>query len=224
MNTKLNDKGFSLVELLVAMAIAAIVSTLIISMMISSTSMFKNENEQIDLQNELKIVQNQLTEKFMEAKAINVVNSGDDVRIYTGEIDINTNKLLVESEAGKHTECVITYTDGKLYLTGKYMDSIPDGYLLSENVLDFDIDIATVPGEEEMIVKNEDNSYSTVTRYFYDNPISIKLTLKIGTEKENKTDELVLKIRNKIDDYRIYSVSSFNGTLAGVTPTELDLR
>ncbi|MBP3339604.1 MAG: prepilin-type N-terminal cleavage/methylation domain-containing protein [Lachnospiraceae bacterium] len=224
MNTKLNDKGFSLVELLVAMAIAAIVSTLIISMMISSTSMFKNENEQIDLQNELQIVQNQLTEKFMEAKAINVVKCGDDVRIYTGEIDINTNKLLVESEAGKHTECVITYTDGKLYLTGKYMDSIPDGYLLSENVLDFDIDIATVPGEEEMIVKNEDNSYSTVTRYFYDNPISIKLTLKIGTEKENKTDELVLKIRNKIDDYRIYSVSSFNGTLAGVKPTELDLR
>ncbi len=223
MNTKLNNKGMSLIELLVVMAIASIVSLLIITMMSEGTSMFSKESKKIDLQNEIQVVQNQLTEKFMEAKAINVVKCGDSVRIYTGKVNTTTNGLEVEGESG-YTDSIITYQDGNLYVTGTYMQDIPDGYLLSGNVMAFKVDIATDAESETELVINEDGSSSMATTYYYDNPISIKLTMTIGTEHNNKDVDMTIKLRNKIDEYNIYEVSDFYTYLSGVTPTTLDIR
>ncbi len=224
MDTKLNNKGMSLVELLIAITIASVVSMLIIVMMTEGTSMFRKESSNIDLQNEVQVVKNHLTDTFMEAKEIHLVKSGDEIRIYTGAVDTTTNALKAEGSGESYTDSILTYTDNKLYITGTYMETIPDGYLLSENILEFDIDIATTPLSEETLVLNEDGSHNVVTKNYYEGPISIKLTLTVGTEDKNKEMELPIKIRNDIDVYNIYEVGSLDSYLSGVTPTVLDIR
>ena len=51
---KLNNKGLSLVEVLVALAIASIVATLIMSLVTSGSRFYRKQSNSIDLQNELK--------------------------------------------------------------------------------------------------------------------------------------------------------------------------
>lgn len=55
-NSKLNNQGFSLVELLVALAISGIVIVMISLLIVNSSNLFNNENKNIDLQNEFQVV------------------------------------------------------------------------------------------------------------------------------------------------------------------------
>lgn len=224
MKVKLNNKGVTLVELIIAVAIAAVVSTLIVTMIVSSSNMFSRESKVIDGQNEMQIVQNQITDRLREAKEINVVKCGDAIRIYTGEVDLDTNKLVAEGSSGKYTDCIITYIDKKLYVTSSYMTNIPEGYLLADDVSQFEIAIATDGEAYTEYETDASNNPYEVTRYYYDNPISVTIKMDVGTGDAKKNADLTVKLRNEIDVYRTYNVATFNALLKGVTPTELDLR
>ncbi len=232
MDLKLNNKGLSLVELIIAVAIAAVVSTLIITMIVSSSNMFSRESKVIDGQNEKQIVQNQITDRLREAKEIHIVKCGDAVRIYTGAIDKSTNKLLAESETGKYTDCIITYIDNKLYVTNKYMENIPEGYLLSDKVTQFEVALLTEAEEytEQVTdvsgnpVKDLEGNIQYVTKSYYDNPITVSIKMDIGSGDDKKDADISVRMRNEIDVYATYSVSRINDALSGATATELDLR
>lgn len=224
MKTKLNNKGMSLVELLIAIAIAAVVSTLIVTMMTSGTSMFGKESQNIDLQNELQIVQNQISDRLKEAKAINIVKSGDNIRIYTGDVNKVNNKLVTEGSGEKYTDCIITYKDNKLYVTNSYMEDIPEGYLLSDEVLDFDIDIGTIPTEYTTNETDAGGNVSEITKEYYANPITVHVKIKLGTERKNKEITMKVKIRNEIETFNIYNVTSFDSYLTGIEPLVLEIR
>lgn len=215
MNTKLNNEGLTLVELIVAVAIAAIVSLLIATMMVNGTSMFGRESRTIDLQNDLQVIQNQLTEKLMEAKSITVVRSGDDVRIYTGPVNYESNKLIAETGGGKYTDCIITYKDKKLYITSTYMEDIPEGYLLSNYVTDFDLKIATEQESEVKEIVHSNGTTEEKTVYYYEGPISVELQMKIGNgiDDNEKNANVKVKIRNEIETYDEYSVGGINDKL-----------
>ncbi len=223
MNIKLDNKGMSLMELLIAVAIASVVSLLIVTMMTSSSTMFRRESEVIDVQNDLQVVQNQVRDALMEAKEISIVKSGDSVRIYTGAVDTATNKLTSEGNTG--TECIITYKDDVLYLSNSYMTDIPKGYILSENVTDFDISIAGTPIEyTEEITDSNGNYVGSVDKEYYDNPISVDVTLKVGTGSNAKNADMTVKLRNKVKNFYVYNPEEFNAYLSGVTATEYELR
>lgn len=86
-NSKLNNQGFSLVELLVALAISGIVIVMISLLIVNSSNLFNNENKNIDLQNEFQVVDGFLSETLMEAKTIDIVDNADGsqtLTLYTG--------------------------------------------------------------------------------------------------------------------------------------------
>lgn len=86
-NSKLNNQGFSLVELLVALAISGIVIVMISLLIVNSSNLFNNENKNIDLQNEFQVVDGFLSETLMEAKTIDIVDNDDGdqtLTLYTG--------------------------------------------------------------------------------------------------------------------------------------------
>jgi len=223
MNIKLDNRGMSLMELLIAVAIASVVSLLIVTMMTSSSTMFRRESKVIDVQNDLQVVQNQVRDALMEAKEITIVKTGDYIRIYTGAVDTTTNKLTSEGTAG--TESIITYKDNVLYLTSSYMTDIPKGYILSEDVTDFDISISGSPiGYTEEITDSNGNITGTQDKEYYDNPISVKVTLKIGTGDNEKNADMTVQLRNKVERFYVYNPGNFNQYLSGVTPTEYELR
>lgn len=86
-NSKLNNQGFSLVELLVALAISGIVIVMISLLIVNSSNLFNNENKNIDLQNEFQVVDGFLSETLMEAKTIDIKDNSDGdqtLTLYTG--------------------------------------------------------------------------------------------------------------------------------------------
>lgn len=229
MNTKLNNKGMSLIELVIAIAIASVVSFLIVTMMVSSTTMFRQESSKIDVQNDLQVLQNQITDALREAKEINIVKCGDSIRIYTGAVNTTTNQLVAEPVAGgsveKYTDVIITYKDNVLYITSAYMEDIPKGYILSENVSDFDISISGSPiGYTEDVTDSLGVVSGTIYKEYYDNPITVNVSLKIGTGDKMKNADMTVQVRNKIKTFNVYSPTSFDQYLSGVTPTVYELR
>ncbi len=225
MNIKSNNKGLSLVELVIAIAIAAVVSTLIITMITSSSSMFRNESKKIDVQNDMQIVQNQIADALRQATAISVVKYGDSIRIYTGEINTTTNQLTAEyGSETNYPDSIITYEDNVLYITSSYMETIPKGYILSENVTDFDISIGENAIAYTEVTTDAAGNSVTVNKSYYTNPLTLDITIKIGSGKDMKDADMTVQVRNKLETYNVYNPPTFNQFLSGVTPTKYELR
>ena len=141
-----NNKGITLLELIVAMAISIIVVLMIVSFINSSFRVFRKTNDLVQLQMEAQTSVNQLVNLAIEAKAISnetVILADKDIRYQIDRADL----------AGYHDYAVIWRKDfKKLYLVELVppFNAIGDisfdseehfdqEYLLAEYVEDFSI-------------------------------------------------------------------------------------
>ena len=75
---KLNNKGLSMVELLLSIMILMIVSTSLFSFMIISGRMFNRSNEEVDMQSEAQIMKNYMNDLITDAaKGLEYVKKED---------------------------------------------------------------------------------------------------------------------------------------------------
>ena len=133
---QLNNRGFSLIELIVAMAIAGVVSILIASLMTNSSKWFSTESTKSILQNELQDVTEQLNTAFMEATGIRIEKDGEVTYIYTGEYDDSLGNW--KNPTG--SERVIIRKGEKLWLRTTKPDDVDNqdaGYLLTDKLEHF---------------------------------------------------------------------------------------
>ncbi len=121
---KKTNKGFTLVELLMAVAVFSIVMVGIISIMSSSMKAYSKSNLDVDVQEDAQLVANQLEEILTDATSI------------SGNL---TTGYIVRTDSGNYT---ISYSDNCIKLT----DS-SDTYTLAKNVSEFNIDGWSVPGD-----------------------------------------------------------------------------
>lgn len=195
------NKGFSLVELLVSMAIAAIVTGSIGYLLVTSLRMFNNETSDVVVQQELQVTINQILDYAMESEFVSVWFDEDDNTIdYLALGTISENGVL---------SAKVFWQDGKkLYLKKK--DDIPedtiDGYqpaieamlpasigsssnanLLAEYIEGFSVSVNGV-------VTDEGNHFT--------NPVSLDVSLDF--EKKGSTKTITkrvgdtVKLRNRI--------------------------
>lgn len=199
--------GFSLIELLVAIAISGIVILMISFIMVQGTTLFKGENEVIDLQGELQIVRNQLSEAIMGAKSVVVVEtSGEenkDMIIYTGEVDKETNKLAVQSSGGTlTTERVIAYVDGALYISTDRNDVVSEGNLISKYVSGMKIEF----NESSKVVDD-------AGRIHYKNPFSVDITITLQNGDHKSDITMNVRARNILEKVAWYEVGDLSDLL-----------
>lgn len=216
----MNNKGFSLIELLVTIAVSSIVLLMISFMLVQGTNLFKGENENIDMQNEIQIVRNQISEAIMGAKSIAIVRAGEDLVIYTGSVDGNNNCLVAESSGAGGTsevttERIITYdkSEQKLYISSAYGFAIAEGNLLSEWVADMDISIdekckrVTGAGEHE--------------EEYYVNPLSINISMTLAYGDEESDVDISVKARNILSEVVQYTTDGRETLLINATSESL---
>jgi len=144
---KQTDKGFSLVELIVALAVFSIVGVAVFGFMVNSTNIYSRMNTDIKLQYEQQLAVNQIRDMVVES----------DKGIYFDE----TSKTLAlygaaktESGGTVYPVMVISYNQAeeKLYLGTKdfapgseiTFADVTDLKLLAENVTDFNVDLTNV--------------------------------------------------------------------------------
>lgn len=96
MGNKLNNKGLTLVELMIAMAIASIVIGSITYFMATSTKNYRRANDEITLQIEAQIILNQLNELIIEAYNVKMDEPTKTLAIYRGDMT-----YFIKLEAGK---------------------------------------------------------------------------------------------------------------------------
>ena len=202
----MKNKGFSLVELLVAISIAAVVAGSVGYFLTTSLRMFGNETTDVEQQQELQTTLNTIVDYAMESQTVVLKNSGTQ----TEYLALGT----IGDSDSKNLNAEIFFTDdNKLYMVKKLINdyektqdvspknldervnqiktdvlsdstSLPQ-YLLAENVSSFFVDINGLKTEG--------------TNRYYNNPLSLDVALeftKMGSSKEiNKkvSDKAVLR-------------------------------
>lgn len=122
MNRRRNNKGMSLLELVIAMAISAIVILMIVSFISAAFRVFRKTNDEVNLQMEAQTAINQLANILMEAKKVEKSTIVERYRI--DNIDL----------AG-YSDYAIVFDDSanELYLVEYNPASLPSG-ITYENI------------------------------------------------------------------------------------------
>lgn len=209
-----NNKGFSLIELLVAIGVSGVVILMISFIMVQGTTLFKGENEVIDIQGEIQIVRNQITEALMGAKSVVVVEAEDGVVIYTGEVDKESNRLKAETSGPSDTnvvttERIITYVKAtkSLYISSTKQDAVSEGSLVSNYVTDM------------KVVFKDDNAqkFDKGGVDYYRNPFSVNVSLTLEHGEQQSDLNIDVRVRNILTQVSKYEATQISKVLKDAT-------
>lgn len=207
----MKNKGFSLIELLVAVAIAGIILLMLSIMLVQGTKMFSGESDKIGVRNDYQIVRNQIEQAVMEAKSLVIVRAGEDIVIYTGDVNTANNRLKSEESGGITTERIITFdkSEGKIYISDSYGTAVSEGNLICSTVTEFDISFSS------KCLKND--SSDPETGAYYVNPLSVDIKFKMEGQSDGLNSSLSVRVRNVLKEVAIYRTENRSTLLVNAT-------
>lgn len=215
----MRNKGFSLVELVVAMGIGSLVLLMISIILVRGTNLFRAENNEVNMRNDYQIIRNQLDESIMEAKSL-VIESidipdedEDDIVIYTGIIDTSIRERSFILDGAQTTEKVIYYdaSDNSIYISASFVtlfDSVDTGNFVEGNkicdiVSDFKLEVVS----DETTMRTEIDREGNETTYYL-NPVRVNITLGLESKKSDVSSTYTVNLRNKIKEIAFYDNNS----------------
>lgn len=135
----MKNKGYTLVELILSIAVFSVVMVSIISIMSSVASNYKNSTFEVQVQEEAQLVGNQLSDLLVDAQGFDVSNA-------------SAGKYRFTLSSGDNIDIVFDSSENNLYyLTGSDEE---DKHLLSDSVSSFDISGLQANGKDNSCVVN----------------------------------------------------------------------
>lgn len=202
-----DEKGYSLVEVLIVIAILAVVGGMICGIILSSTQLFSRSKDEVDVQSEAQTTINWLNDMLAEAGY--GVTYKEDAIEHTLEI-FNENNLY---------KVVYKISEDKLYCEEQQFQadvSDPDAarvvltgqQLLAEYVTDFNINVSTL---------TDDNPVVTITLGMEKGEQSVNLvrnvTLRNGVMVNKEAKEVYqgkITIVSSVENVVVYPLESFH--------------
>ena len=184
------NKGFTLLELLVALAVSSVVILIIGAFITQGTRFFNQHSNSINLQNELQELSNVITDSVQEASYLELDKvSGLEKKFHvlTGKTMTDKGKVFFETSTG--TEKDITWEEGKpLYIfdsvNGSDIDAADKaGYAYSSYVTRITLSI-------------DDSCKVSANQYLQ--PLILKLDITVGHNKEERTTSKTITLRNTL--------------------------
>ncbi len=192
------NKGMSLMEVVVSVAVSFLVFLGAISFIATSTGFFNRQNDTIDLQNELMETSNKINDSLMEATAFEIYNTTDGgLYVLTGETDTAGENFLT----GKGTARRIEWSKEKsiVHILDTPDASLSDderaGYLIGEHVTNVQITFL-----DECQVIQTDGSIK------YTQPLMLKVHIEVSNGEEVRNDTKTVTLRNNLDEIELYGV------------------
>ena len=91
-----NNKGLSLVEIIVAIAIGSIVMTAVMLLVVQGVKSYRTQSTKASLQNDVNIALNQISDNIMEGTCLAISNlTNGEGEIYTSYFQIKENMYYV---------------------------------------------------------------------------------------------------------------------------------
>ncbi|WP_026508190.1 prepilin-type N-terminal cleavage/methylation domain-containing protein [Butyrivibrio sp. MC2013] len=112
-----DDKGFSLVELIIAIALLAIVGSAIMGLMVTSTTQYRRQNAQVQLQTSAQLLKNQIENRVVNADMLVYFTNDKDSEEENTDISEDRYKWILNSTGG----------DALLVTTGSELSKAEDG-------------------------------------------------------------------------------------------------
>lgn len=187
---KRNNKGFSLMEVLVTLAIAGIVATLIAAIITQGSRFFRKEQNSIDLQNELQECSNKISDVLMGASSVEITESGTQliIHVHSEKTSVQEKYIVYDKDPSESV--------GSLYVFNNAIESGENkqGYSLSDCVSDVSIEF-----DDSCLKDFDDGSGGTVKKCIQ--PVILNITVKVSDEGEEKTGSQTITLRNNIVSY-----------------------
>lgn len=160
-----NDNGMTLIELIISLAISAIILTMIIMIISSASKSFRRTGNEVNLQKEAQVTINQLTNLLMEANDINISSNllptSDDKKYLITYLAENYAVLFIKKEQKLYLikDEPMLPADDVIYTDS---DDFTARYLMAEFVKDFEIkDYDTKKVTVAITFEIDDKEYST---------------------------------------------------------------
>lgn len=213
-----NNKGFSLIELLVALAIGSVIVLMTSMLLIQGSTFYNRETDNVNMRNDYQVVRNQLEQAIMEAKTLVVVKADNGIVIYTGEVNPSTNELKAVEESNQTTERIITYVKdaGKIYIGNNHDTATQDGNLLCNEVTAFDIEFD--PGCQKEV------TLTSGTELRYVNPLQVNIDLDLKINDSSMNSSMSVKVRNVLKEIWEYNPSDTSVLLLNTTGVKYKVR
>lgn len=187
------NKGMSLLEILVSVAISMIVMVVAASFISNGSIFFKKQSDTIDVQNELMECSNKINDALLQATDTLEINIGPGVngaKIYTGAYNSMENKFI----SGKGSARLIEWnsTSGDLYVMDVLKmddDNLKKGYRMGEHVTDVSVTLS----------KDCYDIHKTEGTIRYKQPLVFEVSVTVTGDEDCRKDTRVVTLRNKLN-------------------------
>lgn len=191
------NKGMSLMEVLISVAISMIVMIVAATFISNGSIFFRKQSKTIDLQNELMETSNRINDALLQSTdelTISVGTSVNGAKIYTGSYDSNTKKFT----SGKGSARFIEWNkqNSTLYVmdvVGISDETLKQGYLMGSHVSDVSIAVSS-----DCQVIQVDSSIIT-----YKQPLILEVSVSVTKDGETRKDSRVVTLRNELDRFEL---------------------
>lgn len=204
---KLNNKGFSLMEVLVALAVSATVITIVASFITQGSKFYSKTGNSVNLQNELQELSNVVCDSLQEATYLEIQNGTSEMNVYTGSYSVVNNINIFDPGKGVDvSRSRLIHWDGKnaYVFDNASLDMISDddkiGYCYSKYVSNINISVS-----DKCKSKNADG---------YTQPLMLDVTITVSNKGTERSETKNITLRNKIsklcigeDEYEIASAN-----------------
>ena len=208
---KHNNKGFTLTEVLVALAVSSVVITIVIAFISQGSRFYKTQSNTINLQNELQETSNVITDTLQEATYLSITSNSKNLEVYTGSYEIKEGKKLFTSVKGSSRYIL---RDG----TGIYVFDKADtdyinekdkpGYRYSNNIEEITVNISDK-------CKTEVADSEVITQ-----PVILDVYIKVTHNDTSRFENKTITLRNKIQSLEVngelYQIGSNGSQLVHV--------
>lgn len=188
--SKLNNAGFTLVELLIVIAILGVIGGIIVGFLQSGSRSYQSTEREVDIQYDAQVLLNQIGDYVMKANS-GIKKQDDSIYIY------NNREGVLEKETISYQPDDKTLSYKKSEMVNDTETTVVDKTILAKNVEKFTVDVSKADTgrkvDAELAIEQEKRSYEATATWNLRNSVAVDTVTE--EDDSNTTDPVVNEVK-----------------------------
>lgn len=188
--SKLNNAGFTLVELLIVIAILGVIGGIIVGFLQSGSRSYQSTEREVDIQYDAQVLLNQIGDYVMKANS-GIKKQDDSIYIY------NNREGVLEKETISYEPEDKTLSYKKSEMVNDTETTVVDKTILAKNVEKFTVDVSKADTgrkvDAELAIEQEERSYEATATWNLRNSVAVDTVTE--EDDSNTPDPVVNEVK-----------------------------